>query len=171
MVAFGAELCRQIARYALFEYLAPMKLTSSIQINRPVQEVWDFINDSKKMSEWQQGYTSTERLEGEPATKGARARHTYTERGRPFVMTETVLDSRPPYAIDIVLDHPTMDYHIATRLREDTHGATRVQMDSEVKMKAFSFKVLKPLLKKPFQKRQDKDLERLKEIMEKKTPA
>ncbi len=148
-----------------------MKLSSSIRIDRPVQEVWDYINDPETMSEWQQGYTSTEPLEGQPATKGARAKHTYTERGKPFVMTETVIDSRPPYAIDIVLEHPTMDYQIATRLREDTDGSTRIQMDSEVKMKAFSFKVLKPLLKKPFQKRQDKDLERLKNVMEKRTPA
>ena len=144
-----------------------MKLTSSIRINKPVQEVWDYINDTDTMKDWQQGYTSTEQLEGEPATKGARAKHTYMERGKPFEMTETVLDSRPPYAIDIILEHPAMDYSIATRLREDVEGSTRVQMDSEVKMKAFSFKVLKPLLKKPFQKRQDKDLENLKKVMEK----
>lgn len=148
-----------------------MKLRSSIRIDRPVEEVWKFLNNTDHMAEWQQGYTATERLEGEPLSVGARARHTYTERGKPFVMTETVIDSRPPYAIDVRLEHPAMDYFIATRLREDADGDTRVQMDSEVKMKAFSFKVLKPLLKGPFQKRQDKDLQRLKEVMEKKAPA
>ncbi len=143
-----------------------MKLTSSILINQPVEKVWKYMNDTSCMKEWQQGYTATEQLSGTPATKGAKAKHTYTERGKPFIMTETVIESNPPTAIDIVLEHPMMDYSIATRLQEDSPSVTRVQMDSQVRMKAFSFKILKPLLKKPFQKRQDEDLMRLKNKLE-----
>lgn len=143
-----------------------MKLTSSILINQPIKKVWDYMNNTAHMKDWQQGYTDTEKISGTPATKGAKAKHTYTERGKPFIMTETVIDSHPPTAIDIVLEHPTMEYTIATRLREDSPSATHVQMDSKVRMKAFSFKVLKPLLKGPFQKRQDEDLVRLKNQLE-----
>ncbi len=144
-----------------------MKLSSSVIIDRPIQEVWEFINDTSTMQEWQKGYTSTEVIEGKPAEKGSMAKHTYMERGKPFIMKETVIDSRPPHAIDILLEHPTMDYQISTRLRTEAENTTLVQMDSLVRMKAFSFKVLKPLLKKPFQKRQDGDLDRLKSSLEK----
>jgi uncharacterized protein YndB with AHSA1/START domain len=144
-----------------------MKISSGVTIKQPIQLVWEYMNDRSHMKEWQQGYTSSEHISGEPLMNGARARHTYTERGKPFVMTETILNSDPPRSIEIMLEHPAMNYAIITKLISEDADTTHVTMDSNVTFKAFSFKVLKPLLKKPFQKRQDEDLQRLKVSLEK----
>jgi carbon monoxide dehydrogenase subunit G len=143
-----------------------MKISSGTTINQPLAKVWDFINDPQYMKDWQQGYSGTERISGQPLEKGAVAKHTYLERGKPFVMTETIVESNPPNEIDIILEHPTMAFALKTRLQEEGPNATRVSMENEIRFKAFSFKVLKPLLRGPFQKRQDEDLKRLKALLE-----
>lgn len=128
------------------------------------------MNDTRYMKDWQQGYSGTERISGEPLKKGAVAKHTYLERGKPFVMTETIIESNPPKEIDIILEHPTMTFSLKTTLNAEGANATRVTMENVIQFKAFSFKLLKPLLRGPFQKRQDEDLKRLKSRLEESSP-
>jgi len=145
-----------------------MKLISSINISQPRDVVWEIMNDPKLFSQWQKGYESTVILDGVPGQKGARARHIYMENGKKFRFSEEVLESTPPSNIIVTLDSDVMKYHIHTELNETDNG-TIVSMKNDATMKAFSFRVLSPFLRKSFQKRQDEDLQRLKKLVESRT--
>ena len=142
-----------------------MKLISSIQIEASPQKVWEIMNDPRLFSQWQKGYESTVQLKGEPGREGAKAQHVFLENGKKFTFEETVETSSPPAHITVTLDHPVMTYRIKTQLEESNAG-TRVLIENLATMKAFSFKVLSPFLRKSFQKRQDEDLTRLKSLVE-----
>ncbi len=150
-----------------FLYISLMKLTSEIVINRPAKMIWDFINDPAYFSLWQKGYESTVQISGTPGVAGAKAQHVFMENGKKFIFTEEVLESSPEEHISVVLDHPVMTYAIKTSLIPN-EDSTTVQMTNDVTLKAFSFKILAPFLKKNFLKRQDEDLKKLKSVLESK---
>ncbi len=127
--------------------------------------VWDLMNDPRLFPMWQKGYESTVQIKGSPGEEGAQAQHIYKENGKEFTFTENVLESEPPGRIRITLESDVMSYETETVLNE-TDSSTQITMSSNAIMKAFSFRVLSPLLRKSFQKRQDEDLLRLKQLAE-----
>ncbi|MEJ2006053.1 MAG: SRPBCC family protein [Cyclobacteriaceae bacterium] len=142
-----------------------MKLISSVEINKNRQSVWNLLNDPSLFPQWQKGYESTVQLSGSPGEEGARAQHVFNESGKKFTFTEEVLESQEPEKILVTLDSDVMTYRIETTL-EELGEQTRVTMTAQTTMKAFSFKILSPFLSKSFQKRQDEDLRRFKELAE-----
>ncbi|MCA6073560.1 SRPBCC family protein [Fulvivirga sedimenti] len=146
-----------------------MKLISEIVINKPASQIWDFINNPAYFALWQKGYESTVQISGSPGVEGSTAQHVYIENGKKFTFTEEVLKTEPPESISVVLDHPVMSYAITTTLTPH-QDITNVKMSNQVTLKAFSFKVLAPFLKKTFLKRQDEDLSRLKTVLESRKP-
>ena len=142
-----------------------MNLISSIVVNRPRNMVWDLMNDARLFPLWQKGYESTVQIKGSPGEEGAQAQHVYKENGKEFMFTEEVLESMPPSRIKVLLESNVMSYEVETELKESS-GGTEITMTNHAVMKAFSFRILSPLLRKSFQKRQDEDLVRLKKLAE-----
>ena len=142
-----------------------MKFDSSIAISGPAEKIWNLMTDPVYFSRWQEGYASTVQLEGRPGETGYKAQHVFTENNKKTIIREEVLESRPKEQLVVRKEHPAMTTEIAYRLQPG-NGATALRADCSLVMKAFSFKVLSPFLRKPFQRQMQSELERLKAFIE-----
>ena len=141
-----------------------MTITSEITIDKPVQAVWDFTDNEHNLGKWLQGFQRWELVSGERGKPGQVANQHYEERGRQFILQETILEMNPPHHSKLALYHKTMESVIDMRF-DDVDGKTKASLVCDIQLKGI-WKILGPLSKKTFQKRQDDDFARLKAAVE-----
>ena len=73
-----------------------MKYTSEIEINLPREKVIELFDNKANLKHWQEGLQSSEHLNGEPGTIGAKSTLKYKMGKRNIEMTETILKKESP---------------------------------------------------------------------------
>ena len=71
-----------------------IKLEHSIVINRPVEEVYDFVTDVEKASQWRSGVVESKKISDEPAV-GATASEVMQFLGRRMETTYEITEYEP----------------------------------------------------------------------------
>ena len=143
-----------------------MTIRTNVEIDRPVKEVWDFVDNPSNLGLWLSGFKAFEPISGTPGQIGAVSRHVYEDRGRRIEMTEVITERTPLKKFSSTLTHKDVRSSISmtfTDLGSQTGLACTAVMD----FTSLLFKLLSPLMKRSFQKRQDGDLNRLKAFVEK----
>ena len=143
-----------------------MRCISTVFIDKPIQEVWSFFDNSDNMPQWLTGFVEFKPLSGEPGTIGARALHVYDLNGRMFELEETITDKVPFERFAGILSNPSMESHMETLFTDMGDGRTKLLSISDVKFKSWMFRLMGRFMKKGFQSRQDADLNRLKQAIE-----
>ena len=143
-----------------------MKISTTIIINKPVQQVWEYFDNPDNMVNWLTGFKKWEHLTGEKGEIGAKAKQYYDNRGREIVMIEEITEKEPYKRFAGTLTHHSMDGVIEANFTDLGDGTTQLESINDTKFKMFALQVLSPFLKKSFQKRQDSDLAKLKELIE-----
>ncbi len=139
-----------------------MKYTVRITIDRPIGDVWRYLDDPRRQPQWQQDLTHYQPLSGEPGRAGAKAKLTFQEGGKKLVLTEEIKERRPEEMIKTLLTHDM----VRTRrelLLVDQGDRTELVVTTDTQFTSLPYQLMAPFMKGSFARRMQADLERLKE--------
>lgn len=147
----------------------PMQTQSTLTINRPIADVWNFLQDENNMKKWLSGFKRFERTAGQAGEVGACGKQYYEENDREIVIEEELTHFDPPYRWAGKLTNPHLDSTISYELTE--YGdETELKVTNDITFKGLGMKMLQPFLKGSIQKKEDEDLARLKQVLEEEAP-
>ena len=138
---------------------------TKITIDRPADQVYALITDPNKATRWITGLQKIERLSGTPGDVGYQSKYTYLENGRTVVFFEKVTRITPGESFCFDIGSDDLELNVETQLKRLGHQ-THVHMKNRIKGKSLKMKIMLPLLKGVMRRRQMKDLQNLKEILE-----
>lgn len=110
--------------------------TTSVEIDRPVADVWELLQDEEQLPDWLDSLQTIELVEGEALKPGSVWKLHFDMDGQAFDMTETVTDCRPPnlYAFDV--DNEYFTGHTEIRIDERAGGSVIATTNSVAAKKA-----------------------------------
>jgi uncharacterized protein YndB with AHSA1/START domain len=105
-----------------------MTLSCEVIINKPIQPVWDYVNDPNNLPLWLNDFVRYEHLTGDQnAPKvGDTSNHTYSQNGKEFTMKETITGYNPPYYIKLFMTSAWFDMDIENTYEEVSAGQTKL---------------------------------------------
>ena len=131
-----------------------MNITTTIIINKPVKEVWDFYDNPDNLKLWLANFKSFELISGNPGEAGTKAKHTYEEKGRTIIMYETITEKVPYHKLAGTLTMPKMmESNLQTVLKEIDKDKTELTCITETKFEMLSLKLFGFMLKKSISKK------------------
>lgn len=136
----------------------------SVLINRPQQEVFDFVSDPTKNVEWQSIAQSAEWTSKGPIGVGSALRAVDKFLGRKFESTAEVTIWDPPNRMTLKSVSGPFSFEIGFELESKENG-TQLTMNTTAEFRGF-FKVAEGLVARQAQKQIDTDLEALKLLLE-----
>ena len=143
-----------------------MLTETRIVINRPVKEVWDFFKDPDNLRLWLSGFQKFEHISGTPGTVGAKAKHHFLERGIELILDGELIEVIQEKRIIGILDSSMMLNTVTNSFNDLGSDQTEVGISSDTQFKGFPWKQIGPFMKNEFKKRQEKDLQTLKQVLE-----
>jgi carbon monoxide dehydrogenase subunit G len=144
-----------------------MLTETKIVINKSVKEVWDFFKNPDNLIRWLSGLQKFEHVSGVPGAVGAKAKHHFLERGKELILEGEITEVVEHKKVVGILDSSMMLNTVSNFFNDLGNNHTEVIISTETQFKGFLWKQIGPLMKGEFKKRQEKDLQTLKEILEK----
>lgn len=139
--------------------------TYTIEINRPVAEVFRYLNTSELTIKWLSGLTKITPITSGGNRVGAQAKHTYNENGREFEMLEETLIYEPNRRVKI--KGITDMFEITAQYTLTPIGErARLDFESTLTFKNFFMRLLAPLINRSSKNRVVEDFKRLKSLVE-----
>lgn len=91
-----------------------MKCSTTVVVNKPIKQVWDYVNTPENLSLWLNDFVRYEQLTGDTSAPkvGDTSRHTYTQNGKEFSMKETITELNPPNSIKLMMTSDWFDMEI-----------------------------------------------------------
>src|SRR5688572_6225008 len=143
-----------------------MLTETSIIITKPVREVWDFFKNPDNLILWLSGFQKFEHVSGIPGTVGAKAKHHFVEKGKELILDGELIEVTHEKRIIGILDSSMMLNKVTNSFNDLGNDQTEVSLSSDTQFKGFFLKKIGPLMKGEFKKRQEKDLQTLKQVLE-----
>jgi len=143
-----------------------MLTQSTVIINRPIKEVWEFFKDPNNLKLWLGGFQRYEQVSGTPGTVGAKAKHYFIGRGMELVLDEEIIEVIPEKKFLGILGSPMMVNTVTNYFNDFGNDQTEYSLSSDTQFKGFFWKQVGPLMKGEFKKRQENDLQKLKQVLE-----
>ena len=133
-------------------------------VDKPIDEVWEFVADVEKMDLWAKGVTKT-RLESEgDVAQGTVFTGKFTHRGREFDVRYTVTVCEPPSRLGIQSEG-MLRYSGVMEL-EEADGATRVTNTVETDAERGATRLMSGLFRWGMRRQLSKELGVLKRVIE-----
>ena len=146
-----------------------MRASTSVIINKPVREVWDFIADLNNMDKWVVGVSDQRQTSEGEFGAGATFASNYTYRNRTFPMTNVVTAFEPPHTYGVKSTSGPFPYE-GLVIMEAQGTATRMTNTLDAGSDSWATSVifaLFGLLIRPMMRRQlHKELVALKSLLE-----
>jgi uncharacterized membrane protein len=144
-------------------------ITSSIEIDRPPEDVFAYLDELDKHSEWQADLISSRLATEGPVRVGSRATDTRKVPGGPREMTYEVTEHDPPRKSSWrVLDGPVRAVGSVTVEPVGEGGRARVSVQFELEGHGIGM-LIAPFARMQARKQLPKDQQKLKEILERVT--
>ncbi len=108
---------------------ATMKsLSCEVTINKPVQHVWDYVNNPGNLQLWLNDFVRYEHLTGDQQDPkaGDTSAHTYSQNGKEFTMKETITAIDPPHHIKLFMSSNWFDMNIVNTFEAVSDSKTRL---------------------------------------------
>jgi carbon monoxide dehydrogenase subunit G len=141
------------------------RVSYSVEINRPVEQVFRYMNDPNNLTKWLGGLVEITPLTNGEARVGSKTRQVFEENGRKIEMIEEVVIYEPNRRVKIKgaskMFDLTADYQL-----HDLGGRTRIDYETEVQMNGLLFKLLDMLMAGSGRKKLAEDFARLKAQVE-----
>jgi uncharacterized protein YndB with AHSA1/START domain len=139
--------------------------TYTIEINRPVEEVFRYLDSSELAVQWLSGLTKITPITTGGNRVGAQAKHTYNENGREFEMLEETLIYEPNRRVKI--KGSTELFELTAQYTLTPIGErTRLDFEETLVFKNFFMRLLAPLINRLSKNRTVETFERLKSLVE-----
>lgn len=142
-----------------------MKYTVRITIDRPIGEVWNFLDDPRRQPQWQQDLADYQPLSGEPGRAGSKAKLTFREGAKKLILTEEIKERRPEEKIKVLLAHDMVRTRRELRL-VGQGDRTELIVTTDTQFTSLPYQLMAPFMKGSFARRLRGDLERLKTTLE-----
>ena len=139
-------------------------LESSIFINRPQQEVWDFLSNPANNTQWQSSTESAEWTSEGPPGVGSTLREVGKVLMRKIESPSEITAWDPPNKHGRKSVGGPIPWEVTMKLEPKENG-TQLNVHSTVEVRGF-FKIAEGLVGKQFQKGVDTDFEALKLLLE-----
>lgn len=147
-----------------------MLTETRIIINKPIKEVWSFFENPDNLKLWLSGFQKVEHVSGVPGTPGAKAKHYFLERGKELVLDEEIIEVIEGKKLVGTLGSSMMLNTVTNHFNDLGNDQTEYSISSDTQFKSFLWKQIGPLMKGEFRKRQEKDMQTLKHVLENKNP-
>jgi hypothetical protein len=112
------------------------------------------------------GFQRFDQISGTPGTVGAKAKHYFLEKGKELVMDEEIIEEISEKKFVGTLSSPMMVNTVTNYFNDLGNNKTEYSLSSDTQFKGFFWKQVGPLMKGEFKKRQENDLQRLKQVLE-----
>jgi len=141
-----------------------IKVESSVVINRPVNEVFAFTNDPNNNAKWQEGVVESRITKQTDDMVGSIVTDVRKLLGRKMESELEVIAFEPNQKTKLKIIKGPVEMEV-TQLYEAVDGGTKVSVTMEGEPGGF-FKLMGNALEKQFQEQNDRNFQKLKEIME-----
>lgn len=146
-----------------------MKATGSVEIERPIEEVWDFASDVEHMAEWMRGVSEPRMTSEGGMALGATFASKFTYRGETFDIDYEVTGYDPPHRHQISSLEGSFPF-VGTLMLEAVEGGTRVtntvRAGSNALITSLIFAMLRPLFRRGMRNQLQRELEDLRALLE-----
>jgi uncharacterized membrane protein len=140
-------------------------ITESIDISRPPEEVFAYVDDLSRHGEWQEQIQQTEVLTEGPTRVGSRARDRRKVPGGVREITYEITAHDPPRSASFRgVDGPVRV--VGTMTVTPSGGGSRVALDLDFEGRGLLGKLLVPMVRSQARKQVPRDQQRLKERLE-----
>jgi uncharacterized protein YndB with AHSA1/START domain len=143
-----------------------MLTQTTVIINKPIREVWDFFKNPDNLKLWLGRFQRFEQVSGTPGTVGAKAKHYFIEKGKELVLEEEIMEVIPEKKLMGTLGSPMMVNTVTNYFNDLPNNKTEYSLSSDTQFKGFFWKQIGPLMKGEFKRRQENDLQKLKQVLE-----
>lgn len=138
---------------------------NEITVNKPIEEAWAVMSDEATLPDWIEGFIKTEHVSGTPNTVGAVSKVYIDEGGKEMTMEETITALKPNehMAMTFTMDFMNMDYDL---FMEEKDGKTHIRTKSKTIGNDLIAKSIISFMPKGMKAQEDKNLNKLKVIIE-----
>ena len=143
-----------------------MLTQTTVIINKPIKEVWKFFKDPDNLKFWLSGFQKFELVSGEPGSVGSKTKHYFLEKGKELVLDEEIIEIIPEKKFEGTLASSMMVNTVTNYFNDLGNDQTEYSITADTAFKGFVWKQLGPLMKGEFKKRQEKDIQTLKQVLE-----
>jgi uncharacterized protein YndB with AHSA1/START domain len=145
-----------------------IEFTFTIDVARPVSEVFGYVTDPTNLHEWQ-GIAEVEQLTEGPVREGTRFREVHERMGRRLESVTEVTAFEPDrhFAISLVEGPVPIDGDWRFALAD---GGTRIEFAANGKL-AGPIRLIEPLIARTVRRQMRRDHERLKQVLESRSTA
>jgi carbon monoxide dehydrogenase subunit G len=141
-----------------------IKITQSVTINRPVEEVWKFISDFEKTTRWSRGVLEARQTPDGPLGVGSTLQAVVRAFGRRRTVTYLVTEYEPNSAFGFKAASGLMTSQARYSV-EPAGAGTRLTGSGEVEAVGL-YKLLTPMLVRTLKRHSEDDLASVKRILE-----
>ena len=141
-----------------------IKVESSVVINRPVDEVFAFTNDPNNNAKWQEGVIESRVTKQTDEMVGTIVTDVRKLMGRKMESELEIVAFEPNKKTKLKIIKGPVEMEV-TQIYEVVDGGTKVSVTMEGEPGGF-FKLMGGALEKQFQEQNDRNFQKLKEIME-----
>lgn len=146
-----------------------MKLDYTVTIGKPIQEVWDYVNDRDKLILWLNDFVRSEHLVGDEADPkvGDTSNQIYTQNGNEFTMLETITEIEPPRHMKLLMTSKMFDMEVVNDLEEIDPNQTKLFAGAEfVRLGLLMKAIMLFSSKKKMQADHESQIDKLKSLIE-----
>ncbi len=140
------------------------KFNKSIMINRPQQEVFDFVTDLSNDSKWQSGIVSVERTSDGPIGAGSTWGYKLKFLGREMEAEIELTSYEPPNLASVKSINGPVPFENTYQFESNGNG-TQMTFSGQAEIGGF-FKMAEGLVGKQFEKQMEADGVALKKLLE-----
>jgi uncharacterized protein YndB with AHSA1/START domain len=144
-----------------------VKFKLELLINKPRIEVWKFFTDAQKTKLWQRSLQRINIVSGITGQPGTISTWMFKQKEREFSLTDTVLSREDPSQYTSQFENEFATNVVSNTFLEQENDKTLWVMETTYTFKTLVMKVIGPTLKKNYVLRAQREMERLKESVEK----
>jgi uncharacterized membrane protein len=143
------------------------EIRESVEINRPPEEVFAYLDDVERHGEWQEDIVGVERVTEGPIRQGSRVRETRHVPGGNRTMTYEVTEHDPPQQSSFrVLDGPVRAVGTISVEPAGDGTKSRVTIAMDFEGHGIGGKLLLPVARNQARKRVPQSQARMKQVIE-----
>lgn len=148
-----------------------MKATATIEISRPIDDVFAVVSDVEQMGKWVDGVGEATRVGGgsDGVAVGDRYETTYSYGGRETPMTFEVTTCEPPTRFGMTAPEGPFAFDGLVELREAggrTHVTNTIETGSDGTVTAVMFTLFRPVMRRLMARQLRGELRELKALLE-----
>lgn len=147
-----------------------MKASATININKPLKEVWAYIADLRTMEKWVTGVSEVKLTSQAPLAAGTTFSSKYTYSGKTHDYEYVVTEVAPPFRMSMKSTKGPFPFQGWVELQEagkGTRAINTIYAGSDSFMTTLMFILMRPLIRMMMRKRIMQELKTLKGLLEK----